>query len=156
MVTPRSSAVGGTRLARFINAPDGIDKDAALQAAEQRLQSIRPDAMNEIMARIERLDTLAIDADREISAERRIEILDASNAVYSVAGTFGGDFLSRVSHGLCHLLDHLIEFDRWDQAAVLVHVQAMQLTRSQSVLPRIEQERIIVGLERVREKALSA
>jgi hypothetical protein len=143
-------------LARYVNTPDGLDKDVALQAAEQRLQSIRPDAMNEIAVRVDRLGVLITSAMGDLNPEQAREVFDAANAVYSVVGTFGGAFLGRVSQSLCELLDRSIERGCWCQEAVLLHYQAMQLTRQKHALPRAEQEQIILGLERVKEKVLSA
>ena len=145
-----------TGLARYVNTPDGLDKASALQAAEQRLQTIRADAMNEIAARIDHLGALISSVQGGLNPEQVREVFDAANAVYSVVGTFGGEFLGQVSQSLCELLDRSIERGCWRQEAVMLHYQAMQLTRQKHALPRAEQEQIILGLERVKEKVLSA
>lgn len=153
--SPRRSPSG---LARYVNVntPDGLDKDVALHAAERRLQAIRPDAMNEIAIRVERLGVLITNAKGDMNPEQFREVFDAANAVHSVVGTFGGEFLGRVSRSLCELLDCSIERGCWYQGAVLLHYQAIQMTRQKPVPPPAERERIILGLKQVNEKVLSA
>ena len=147
-------AGGKATLGRFLNAPGGIDKGAAVQAAEQKLQSLRLVAKCEVSDRIERLGILIDRAGAAPDPALCVEIFASANSIYSVVGTFGGNFLGRVSHSLCSLLDQLSERGEWNQEAVGLHFQALQLPKLQSALPRAEQEKIIVGLEQVTEKVL--
>jgi hypothetical protein len=139
------------RLAQLLRMPGGLPVAEALERAEQNLQSIRPTCAAELQALLEladsRFQALGAEAD------------DAGMAdIYAIAvrGIGGGQVCGMAGvdvtlTSLCDLLDHLRSNNRYDRAAIGVHVRSWRLLMSTD-LPPEGSAAILDGLRRVSER----
>ncbi|MCR5878187.1 hypothetical protein [Phenylobacterium sp. J367] len=115
------------RLAKLLKMPGGLPVAEALERAQANLDTIRPTCMAELQALLElteaRLEAMGESFDDEGMAD-----------LYAIAvrGIGGGEVchvpaVDLALTSLCDLLDHLRTGQRYDRAAIVVHVRAWRM-----------------------------
>jgi hypothetical protein len=135
------------RLARFLNAPDGITAEQATARAQARLSRIQESVERELAEAIDCLRGYLRLLHGDPPSAVRDELKRLTYALAANAGTFGRPELSKVARDLCELFDVLDQRGAWDRAAVDVHFDAMRLLLSQP--PGQESDNLLEGLHRV-------
>ncbi len=133
------------RLAKMVKEPGGIKLNDALDQAGKNLDSIHEACMEAMDAELEELDRLCAEGGRKPSDEIKKRIYDVGNDVIAVAGAFSLSELGQAAFSLCELVDRLRTRDKWNQAAVEVHLSAFRLLRQSE--PGADRSSVVLGLK---------
>jgi len=137
------------KLARIARQPGGKTIDEALQAAEQRIESVRDRCLASLIEKSEQLSAIAA-GDRAAGAAATLDgLYDVSNAIFGVAGAFGLDALAEAACSLCDLVHKFRCGEAVNWSAVDVHVDGIRLLsggRTQGA------ETVLEGLRQVRAR----
>ena len=145
------------RLARLMRQPGGMSVARALQAAEERLETVRESCMEGIDANIEALTAL-------VSAEGAGDLATlyhGASEIFAMAGTFQLNELSDAAGSLCDLIDSHIDSGGeisdapWESARV--HVNALRtLRRPELSADQATRRAVLTGLRRLTAQAKEA
>jgi len=137
------------RLAALIRKPGGISVAAAIQAAEDNLNSVREQCLDVMDEKLREI-AMIVSRCKENPAPKDLENLYAlGNGVLEVAGVFGMNPLSEAAFSLCDLLDRFKTLDRYSYPALMVHLQALQALRTAPDANGPETQAMLEGLHRV-------
>lgn len=140
------------RLARLVQGPGGLAAEEAVRAADAGLERIRDDVVREIAAVVARMQALgaALEGGPDEGALRSLYGL--ANSVVGMAGVFGMAPLGEVCFSLCELIDRMAVRQRWEPAAVRVHLDSIGLLRPGAPAGERGHEEIVAALRRVVER----
>jgi hypothetical protein len=129
----------------------GITRENAVEAAMDNMRAMSGEADYNIEAAIQALEVVVKAAvGGKFSPEQLRTVLEQTDQVVTMAGTFGYDALDRASRSLCDIADGLLRAGRMEAAPVAVHVRAMRLFSPLCTLPPIEEcERILSELAKI-------
>ena len=125
MTKARVFAVQNT-LAQIGREPGGRNAEAAVKAAEARVEAQRDVSLVSLVGKAEQLGVLAAQA-RAAGPEALGPVYDLSNAIYGLAASFGLKGLSEAAFSLCDLTDHFRTHGDTSWAAIDVHVDGIRL-----------------------------
>lgn len=148
----RAGGENKSRLARFLNVPDGLNMAEANVRADLHLQMLGDKPLTEMREALDALGGLLGAGDAPDSAARH-EMQQLAVTITSLGGTFGREGLSKAGYSLCALLDQVGE--AWDGEAVRVHYNAMRLLFMPSALPPEAQAALLDGLDKVRQRIVA-
>jgi hypothetical protein len=115
------------RLTEKVMAAGGVTRDDAVAAAIQNVQSISAEGDAVMVASIQAIEKIVTGSGGKLDALTLNEILVHADQVFTLAGTFGYDYLDRATRSLCDTIDCLQMADLTDLAPVAVHADAMRL-----------------------------
>lgn len=145
------------RLARLMRQPGGMSVALALQAADERLETVRESCMDGIDVNIEALANL-VSAD---GAGDLATLYHGASEVFAMAGTFQLSELSDAAGSLCELIDNHNEIaaevsdSSWESARV--HVNALRtLRRPELSGDQATRRAVLAGLRRLTAQAKGA
>jgi hypothetical protein len=140
------------RLGEVMRKPGGRRIADAVDQATKNLEEIREPCLETLDAQLDQLDRLCAEGGAQPADKLKHEIYVTSNDVHAVAGVFGLTGLSEAAFSLCELVDNFRSLERWNQAAVTVHLSAFRLLRN----PDAEADRssVVEGLRRLTEQAV--
>jgi hypothetical protein len=136
------------RLAKLLQQPGGVPVAEALERAQNNLEDLKPTCLAELQALLElteaRFEAMSAEFDRP-----------AMDELYAIAvrGIGGGEVcgmpgVDQALTSFCDLLDRLRTSQRYDRAAIGVHVQAWRLLLAPE--QTLEASRVVVeGLRKV-------
>jgi hypothetical protein len=135
------------RLADMIRVPGGKTVERALADGEAAVERFRPEVVDDIDARIARLETLSADPapDGETVYREALGVIDH-------AGLFGLGAVGRAAYSLCELVERMRARGFWDAPAVAVHVGSLKLLRGMADQDGSESEAVLNGLSAVLAK----
>lgn len=137
------------RLGEMMRQPGGRSLVEALRGAEKRLDKISPDLLKGLDQAIAKLDA-GVSAVGNPPNERALaEIYQASNEIITLAGLVGYAPIDEIAHGLCELIDAFLAEGQWNDQAIQVHIDAVQLLRSLPKTDTAGRERVVDGLRKV-------
>ena len=133
------------RLAKMVKEPGGIKLNDALDQAGKNLDSIQEACLTSLDAELEELERLCSEGGRRPDDEIKKRIYDVGNDVIAVAGAFSLSELGQAAFSLCELVDRLRTREKWNQAAVEVHLSAFRLLRQSE--PGADRSSVVLGLK---------
>jgi hypothetical protein len=140
------------RLAKIASQPGGKSIAESLQAAEQRIESLRERCEVSLMLKAERLTAIAA-GDRQGNATRILdELYDGANAIFGVAGVYGFESLAEAACSLCDLVHGFRGGEAINWSAVDVHVDGIRLLATGH---SVGAETVLAGLQKVRARFVS-
>jgi hypothetical protein len=136
------------RLADMIRVPGGKTVERALADGQAAVEQYRPVVIEDIDARIARLEALTA----ETAADGEAVYADALGVIEH-AGLFGLEAVGRAAYSLCELVERLRARSLWDAESVAVHVGAIRLLRGMADQNGPESRALLAGLAAVLAKA---
>ncbi len=133
----------------MMRQPGGRSLIEALKGAEKRLEKISPDLLRGLDAAIARLETGALGLGDPPNEKALAEIYQGSNEIIALAGLVGYASIDEVAHGLCELIDAFLAESQWNDKAIRVHIDAVQLLRAMPKDDKAGRERVLDGLRQV-------
>jgi hypothetical protein len=129
----------------------GITRENAVEAALENVRAISGEGDATIEAAIQSLETIVGAAVRgRFAPEQLRAVLEQTDQVVNLAGTFHYEALDRASRSLCDIADGLLREGRSEAAPVAVHVRAMRLFSPLSAPPPVDvSEQILAELGKV-------
>ncbi|PZQ54038.1 MAG: hypothetical protein DI570_23415 [Phenylobacterium zucineum] len=153
MSRPRVFAVENT-LAKMAREPGGRTAEAAVKAAETRVEAQRGVSLVSLIEKSEALVNLAAAA-RQGAPDGLGPVYDLSNAIFGLASAFGLKALSDAAISLCDLADHFRASDEVNWPAIDVHVDGIRLLASLGEKAAVSGgDAILEGLRKVRAHAM--
>ena len=145
--TPVRKFAATNRLADMIRVPGGKTIASALADGEAAVECYRPEVIEDIDARITRLEALSADAapDGDVVYRESLGVIDH-------AGLFGLEAVGRAAYSLCELVERMQARSQWDAPAVRVHVGALRLLRGLADQGGAESQAVLGGLSAVLAK----
>jgi hypothetical protein len=139
------------RLAQLLRMPGGLPVAEALARAEANLESIKPTCVAELQALLELADARFQGLGQETDDTGMADIY--AIAVRGIGGgrVCGLPGVDIALTSLCDLLDHLRSNNRYDRAAIGVHIRSWRLLMS-TELPPEGSAAVIDGLRKVSER----
>jgi hypothetical protein len=117
-----------TRFVALSRRSGGISRHKAIATAEAAVENTRDESIAGIQEGINSIEALVGGPDsKRVSIEAMQEILQLTDRIILLAGTFGFQTLSTIAMRLCDLSSRLIELDRGDAKAIRVFVRALRL-----------------------------
>jgi hypothetical protein len=136
------------RLAKLLRAAGGKPVAEALADAGANLKAIEPEAQAELQAMLREVEARYAALGESYDDEKLDDLYFIANRAIGIAGICGRDAVDVALVSLCQLLDYLKTAERWDNASVGVHVQALRLLLGAD--PDDQQVAVILdGLKRV-------
>lgn len=105
-----------------LDKPGGVSVDTALKRAEGAMENYRGQANAALTQRVQLLEAIA----KSRSEEGAAQVYEVATFILDIAGIFQPP-LCRAAHSLCELVHRMKAANRWDWAAIDVHVGAMRL-----------------------------
>jgi hypothetical protein len=136
------------RLRRFFNRRDGTPAGRLLSEAGQRLEAIRDPTLAHIDRVVERIQQLGRVLGEAPDPAAAHKLYHLANEICGIAGAFGLIHLGKAAYSLCELLDRLDAANKWNWVAVQVHLDGLQLLRTNAG-EDAERDQIIDGLVRI-------
>lgn len=134
------------RLEEMMEEPGGVDRDDALSAAGGSLEALREESINGIEAAFKEIENLARSSLGEnISTEDLQAVLQLTDRIITLAGTYGFDLLATVARSLGDLANLLMERPKRPAGAILVHIHAAQLFSPRAEAPSAAQARELLA-----------
>ena len=112
------------RLAKLLRAAGGKPVAEALEDAKANLKVIEPDARAELQAMLAEVEQRYATLGDAYDGDKLDDLYQIANRAIGVAGVAGREAVDVALVSLCQLLDYLKTSGRWDNASVVVHVQA--------------------------------
>jgi uncharacterized protein YicC (UPF0701 family) len=141
------------RLAEVMRKPGGARVEDAIKQAAENLEEIREPCLETMDEQLKQLDRLCAEGGAQPDDELKRQIYVISNDVHAVAGVFSLTALSGAAFSLCELVDRFRSIDRWNQAAVAVHLSSFRLLRRADVAT--DHASVLEGLHRLTEQSVS-
>lgn len=139
-----------SRLRRFLGLAGGITLADANARADMHLHLMQGRLVEEIHEALQALGQLLAEGGTSDAAARE-RMHGLAVMITGLGGTFGREGLSKAGYSLCRLLDML--GDQWDEEAVQIHWNAMNLLFNPKALPAAEQDELLAGLKKLCERA---
>jgi hypothetical protein len=156
MSAPRVFAVENT-LAKMAREPGGRNAEAAVKAAESRIDAVKDVSLASLIGKAEQLGVLAAEARERGEAEAFGPVYDLSNAIYGVAGAFGLKGLAEAAFSLCDLTDHFRGGEEANWPAIDVHVDGIRLLATLGEKATAAgADTVLDGLRKVRARVMPA
>lgn len=129
----------------------GLTRDAALAAALANVRAMSDEGDRCIEDAIQSLENIVTSATQgRLTTNQMRFVLDQSDQVINMAGTFGYDSLERTCRNLCDIVDGMLGDGHDEVAPVSVHVRAMRLFAPTCTLPPVEASaQVVAELSRV-------
>ncbi len=137
------------QLADLVREPGGVKIVDALDQASKNLETIRESTLTAVDAQIEQIERLCADTGARPADAVKQQIYFLASDIHAVAGVFGLGELGEAALSLCDLVDRFRTLDRWNQAAVDVHLSSFRLLRRPS--PNTDRSAVIQNLRRLSE-----
>lgn len=138
------------RLAEVMRDPGGIRVAEAMDRAAQNLELAKSACLAAMDEQLTELEGVCAEGGRHPPDDTKRRIYDLSNDVVAVAGTFDLAELGQAAFSLCELVDRLRGLERWNQAAVEVHLSACRLLRHPDTSDRSS---VVDGLRKLTQRA---
>lgn len=121
-------------LGPLLDRPGGLRVDAAVQAAERNVASVRRESVAEVDRNIDLLarSAAAVAADKA-NVSARQEVYAHANVIAGLAGCCGLPEVGQAAFCLCDLTDLYIVSDYWNDDAVAVHLSAIAVLRTPEI-----------------------
>ncbi|WP_411287347.1 hypothetical protein [Phenylobacterium sp.] len=136
------------RLAQILRMPGGLPVAEALEQAQANLATIKPTCLAELQALLELADACFARLEDGFDDANMAELYAISVRGIGAAAVCGVPTVDDALTSFCDLLDHLRTNQRYDRAAIGVHVRAWRLLMSPD-LPQAGQDAILAGLRKV-------
>jgi len=136
-------------LADMMRQPGGRSVIEALRGAEARLDRNKGQFLEALDRSISRMEVAGPQLNEAPNGAAATEIYQAANDMIAMAGVVGYPALDEVAHGLCDLIDVLRIEGNWNDQAIRVHVDAVQLLRGLRPEDEIAREKVLEGLRKV-------
>jgi hypothetical protein len=140
-------------LGEVMRKPGGRRIADAVDQAEKSLEEIREPCLETLDAQLGQLDRLCAEGGAHPADKLKQDIYVISNEVHAVAGVFGLTSLGDAAFSLCELVDSFRSLERWNQAAVTVHLTSFRLLRNPDA--EADGPSVVEGLRRLTEQAVS-
>jgi len=127
-----------------LDRPGGITVEQALLRADAAMEQHRGKAVEALREAVERLESIV----RERNLAHIDEVYTRSTFVLDIAGIFQ-PALCRAAQSLCELVHRLRALNKWDWAAVQVHVSSMRLLIDMPDAPEDSVKAVLDGLAAV-------
>ena len=141
------------RLGEMMAEPGGVNREDALTVAGGSLEALREESINGIEAafkEIERIARSSLAAD--MSPQDLQSVLQLTDRIITLAGTYGFDLLDTVARSLGDLANLLMERPKRPAGAILVHIHAAQLFSPRAEAPSADEARgLLTELRKVIE-----
>lgn len=139
------------KLAEIMSQPGGVRVGEAMDRAARNLETAKASCLAAMDEQLGELEQACAEGGRHPADDIKRRIYDLSNDVVAVAGTFELGDLGKAAFFLCELVDRLRALDRWNQAAVEVHLSACRLLR----VPDAQADRssVLDGLRKLSQRA---
>jgi hypothetical protein len=139
------------KLTQQLREPGGLAVADAVDGATANLQELRPECETELLKAVANALTCFQAFPPEFDPAALQALYAISARAVGIGVVCGAPAADATFVSLCNLLDHLGVIQRWDMAAIAVHVQTLQLLaarlREGLEAPAIEQ--VLAGLEKV-------
>ncbi|MFZ1989945.1 MAG: hypothetical protein WAW96_09260 [Alphaproteobacteria bacterium] len=141
------------RLGEMMEEPGGVDRDDALSAAGGSLEALREESISGIEAAFKEIENVARSSlGADLSSEDLQSVLQLTDRIITLAGTYGFDLLGTVARSLGDLANLLMERPKRPAGAVLVHIHAAQLFSPKAEAPSADKAReLLTELRKVIE-----
>jgi len=137
------------RLGEMMRQPGGRSLVEALKGAEKRLEKLSPDLLKGLDRAIARLEAGAAQLADPPNEKALAEVYQGSNEIIALAGLVGYAAIDEVAHGLCELIDAFTAEGQWNDQAIRVHIDAVQLLRALPQGDKAGREQVLDGLRKV-------
>lgn len=139
------------RLGKLLQMPGGISREDALQAAGDRVESLRSKFLAAIPGEMASLEAiLARGGGKTVSAADLQEMLSVAGQVLTLSGTYGLTRLDTVVKRFCDLAMGMIDKKLDPAAPIAVHLSAMRLVSPGAAeLSDAEAAHVLDGLARI-------
>jgi hypothetical protein len=140
-----------TRLSELVKRAGGISRDDAVAGALECLETVRSDCDGEIRRSMDSIEAIVAASDgKSLHASDMRSILQLSDQIVTLAGTFGYQALDKVMRSMCDVTDGLLQARLSDAAPIRVHAQAMRLMAPGSmVLSAGETDKVLSELAKI-------
>ncbi|HWF76534.1 MAG TPA: hypothetical protein VN694_05090 [Caulobacteraceae bacterium] len=139
------------KLTQQLREPGGLAVADAVDGAAANLEELRPECADELQKAVSAAMACFQAFPPEFDPAALQELYAIAARAVGIGVVCGAPAADATLVSLCNLLDHLGVIQRWDLAAVAVHVQTLQLLaarlRENLEAPAIEQ--VLAGLEKV-------
>jgi hypothetical protein len=142
------------RLTEQLRVPGGLPVAEALESAEANLAELQPECLDELVALTAEAAACFARFPAAFAPKPLKELYAIAVRGVGIGHICGAPAADTTLISLCDLLDHLGATSRWDQEAVAVHVQTLQLLVGQAgkeITPEAETA-ILSGLKKVSER----
>lgn len=121
-----------TRFAALASRPNGMSRDEALDRADTFIENIEPKYLEWVERDLAKLTEVVdfIHKAKSMSKEDYQSAYRKSNHIRDLGGTFSYDLITVVADSMSELLFRLGEAERYDQAALVAHMNALCLVCS--------------------------
>lgn len=121
-----------TRFAALASRPNGMSRDEALDRADTFIENIEPKYLEWVERDLAKLTEVVdlIHKAKSMSKEDYQSAYRKSNHIRDLGGTFSYDLITVVADSMSELLFRLGEAERYDQAALVAHMNALRLVCS--------------------------
>ena len=121
-----------TRFAALASRPNGMSRDEALDRADTFIENIEPKYLEWVERDLAKLTEVVdlIHKAKSMSKEDYQSAYRKSNHIRDLGGTFSYDLITVVADSMSELLFRLGEAERYDQAALVAHMDAFRLVCS--------------------------
>jgi hypothetical protein len=137
-----------SRLSRLVDSGGGVTVLGALRGAEERIGSMREEALAVVDETLARLESLTRAAPQGPAGPWLDEIYALSASLLDVAGPFGLEDMCAGAHSLCETADRQKASGRVTLPPIQVHVAALRLLR-QPDEPAASRRQVLEGLEKL-------
>jgi len=125
---PVKTSFPRTRLSQLAARSGGIGRDQAVESAMQSVESLRGEGDETIARFAAEIETIVNGArGGRLAADQMQTILQYSDQIVTLAGTFDYESLAKVMRSLCDVTDGMLGAGLQDFAPIAVHVQSMRL-----------------------------
>ena len=132
------------RLGKAVSTPGGKHVETAICDAEEQINSIAQQCVEQIDLALERVFRLSADASAQAE-----DLYRAAREVAGLAGTCGLDDLGAAALSYCHLLDQAHQSGRLNGERVQVHLSVMRLLRRPERFTQAQRHEILENLQAV-------
>ena len=138
-------------LAAVTAGPGGVRIADALTQAGINLETIRQPSLEAMDGYIAQIEGLCAQGGAHPTDDIKLRIYNLSNDVVGIAGVFGLGELGAAAFSLCELVDCFRSLERWNQAAVMVHLSSFRLLRDAD--GKADHADVLDGLARLTQQA---
>ncbi|HKP78582.1 MAG TPA: hypothetical protein VJU34_05605 [Phenylobacterium sp.] len=145
------------KLSQIAREPGGRMPEAAVKAAEGKIEGVRAVSIAALAEKAEHMGVLAAQGRTDNDASAFGAIYDISNAIFGIAGAFGLKALAEAAFSLCDLADCFRAGEPANWPAIDVHVDGIRLLAGFGDRDMgASAETILEGLRRVRARVIPA
>jgi len=115
------------KLGELLSVPGGVSRDEAVGEATRLIEELREDCEKAVPVEITRLEDMVAEAGEEISRQTLQNVIDQTDPLLTLSGTFGSEILDAVVKRFCDLCMGMVDKDITATAPLNVHFRAMRL-----------------------------